>query len=157
MSPHDLSLALFRPPIVLIVEDRPALRSATGRMVGALGYDVRSARTGIQALALVRSHPGLYDLVLADIHLADMDGGEFIERLRLSQRGIRLAWIAEYVPIGRAATLVARYPDVPLVKEPFGFRELRDVLTAVVGPPRAAMAVPGSLRSARRPVRGRVR
>jgi hypothetical protein len=46
---------------------------------------------------------------------------------------------------------------VPLVKEPFGFRELRDVLTAVVGPPRAAMAMPGSLQPARRRLRNRVR
>ena len=52
MPPHDLPLALFRPPIVLIVEDRPPSRSPTSRLVSMLGYEVRGARTGKHALGL---------------------------------------------------------------------------------------------------------
>jgi CheY-like chemotaxis protein len=139
MSPHELSLALFRPPVVLVIEDRPRSRFSTSRLVGALGYEVRGARTGEQALRLVRDYPGLFDLVLFNVLLPDMDGGEFSERVRFLDPGIRLAWIADFVPMGIAAKLIADQPDTPLVQKPFGFRELHRVLTPLLGPPRAAV------------------
>lgn len=157
MPPHEFPLAQFRPPIVLIVEDRPSQRSSTGRLVGVLGYDVRGARSGEQALGLVRHHPALFDLVLTNIQLPDMDGGEFAERVRLEQPGIRLAWIADYAPIGKAATLIAAHPEVPVIRKPFGFRELREALIATLGPPRAVVTLPGSLRSPGRRVRRVIR
>ena len=153
MPPHDLPLALFRPPIVLVVEDRPALRSPTGRLVSMLGYEVRRVRTGEQALDLVRHHSGLFDLVLINILLPDVDAGEFVRQLKLEQPGIRLAWIADYAPLGKAATLIAHHPEIPVVRKPFGFRELRDALLPVLGPPCAAIPLPGALRSRHRRVR----
>ncbi len=153
MSPHDLPLALFRPPIVLLVEDRPAPRSSTGRLVGMLGYEVRTARNGAQALDLVRRHPELFDLVLTNVLLPDQDGGEFVERMRVEQPGIRLAWMADYAAIGRAATLIAAHPEVPVLRKPFGFRELRDALLPLIGPPRAAVPLRDTHRSLRRRVR----
>jgi CheY-like chemotaxis protein len=150
MSPHDFPLALFRPPIVLVVEDRPSLRSPTNRVVGMLGYEVRRARTGGQALTLVRHHPGLFDLVLTSVLLPDLDGGEFLERLRVEEPGIRVAWIAEYGPVGRAAELIAANPDITIVRKPFGFRELRDALLPLIGPPRAAVPLTDSQSSRRR-------
>jgi CheY-like chemotaxis protein len=152
MSPHDFPLALFRPPIVLVVEDRPSLRSPTNRLVGMLGYEVRRARTGNQALTLVRHHPGLFDLVLTSVLLPDVDGGDFLRHIRADEPGIRVAWIAEYGPVGRAAELIAANPDVTVVRKPFGFRELRDALLPLIGPPRAAVPLADG-RSPRRRVR----
>ncbi|HEY8259417.1 MAG TPA: response regulator [Gemmatimonadales bacterium] len=157
MSPHDFPLALFRPPIVLVVENRPSLHSPTGRLVGMLGYEVRRARTGEQALGLVRQHRGLFDLVLTNILLPDVDGGDFVQRVRREEPGIRVAWIADYAPIGRAAALVASYPEVSLIRKPFGFRELRDALLPLIGPPRAAVPLADTLRSPRHRVRKPIR
>jgi CheY-like chemotaxis protein len=153
MSPHELSLALFRPPIVLVVENRPRSRFSTSRLVGALGYEVRGARSGDQALRLLRSHPGLFDLVLAPILLSDMDGGEFVDRIRQQEPGIRLAWIADFVPMGLAAKLIEDQPEIPVVQKPFGFRELHRVLTPILGPPRAAVPLSHRPRVARRRTR----
>src|SRR4051812_44840182 len=101
MSPHDLPLALFRPPIVLLVEDRPPSRSPTARRVGMLGYEVRGARSGEQALWLLHNYRALFDLVLANILLPDMDGATFVERIGGEEPGIRIAWIADFAPIGQ--------------------------------------------------------
>jgi CheY-like chemotaxis protein len=152
MSPQDFPLALFRPPIVLVVEDRPSLRSPTNRLVGMLGYEARRARTGTQALTLVRHHPGLFDLVLTNVLLPDIDGGDFLRRLAIQEPGLRVAWIADYGPVGRAAELIAANPDVIVVHKPFGFRELRDALLPLIGPPRAAVPLAEN-RSFRRRVR----
>lgn len=149
-SPDPLPLALFRPPIVLIVESRTAARSATSRLVRALGYDARVARDGQQALRMLRQYPSLHQLVLANILLPDMDGGELAERIGAQGVGTQVALIAEYAPIGKAAAVIAAHPDVPVLRKPFGFRELYEVLCPLVGPPRAALPLSGRATVARR-------
>ena len=158
MSSNDaIPLALFRPPIVLIVEGPPAARSVTCHMVRALGYEPRSARDGQQALRLLSQHPTLFQLVLTNIVLSDMDAGELTRRARMLEPGLRVAVIAEYVPLGKAARVIATCPDLPVVRKPFGFRELHDVLVPLLGPPRIAIPRSSALRSPRRRNRKSIR
>jgi len=150
LSPDPLPLALFRPPIVLIVESRTAARSATSRLVRALGYEARVARDGQQALRMLLQYPSLHQLVLSNIMLPDMDGGELAERVGAQEAGTPVALIAEYAPIGKAAAVIAAHPDVPVLRKPFGFRELYEVLCPLVGPPRAALPLSGRATPRRR-------
>ncbi len=150
LSPDPLPLALFRPPIVLIVESRTAARSATGRLVRALGYDARLARDGQQALRMLLQYPSLHQLVLSNVVLPDMDGGDLADRVGEQAAGTRVALIAEYAPIGKAAAVIAAHPDVPVLRKPFGFRELYEVLCPLIGPPRAAFPLSGRATPPRR-------
>ena len=150
LSPDPLPLSLFRPPIVLVVESRTAARSATSRLVRALGYDARVARDGQQALRILLQYPSLHQLVLSNIVLPDMDGGELAERVGAQEVGTRVALIAEYAPIGRAAAVIAAHPDVPVLRKPFGFRELFEILCQLIGPPRAALPLSGRATRPRR-------
>jgi CheY-like chemotaxis protein len=149
-SPDPVPLALFRPPIVLVVESRTAARSATSRLVRALGYDARAARDGQQALRMLLQYPILHQLVLTNIVLPDMDGGELAERVGDQKAGTRVALIAEYAPIGKAAAVIAAHPDVPVLRKPFGFRELYELLCPLIGPPRAALPLSGRTTPSRR-------
>jgi two-component system cell cycle sensor histidine kinase/response regulator CckA len=152
LSPDPLSLALFRPPIVLVAESRTSTRSSTCRLLRALGYDGRPARDGEQALRMLRQHPTLYQLVLTNVLLPDMDGGELADRVSRAWPGTRVMLIAEYAPIGRPAAILAAHPDLTVLRKPFGFRELYDAVCRLVGPPRAAVPLLGKagLRSRRR-------
>ena len=67
-------------PRVLIVEDEPALLRALRINLRARGYDVATAAAGREALAEARRHPP--DVVLLDLGLPDLDGGEVIRELR---------------------------------------------------------------------------
>jgi two-component system, cell cycle sensor histidine kinase and response regulator CckA len=149
-DPLPLALALFRPPIVLLVESRTAARSATSRLVRALGYDARVARDGQQALRMLLQYPSLHQLVLTNIVLPDMDGGQLAEQVVARSAGTRVALIAEYAPIGKAAAVIAAHPDVPVLRKPFGFRELYEVLCPLIGPPRAALPLSGRTTPLRR-------
>jgi CheY-like chemotaxis protein len=142
-SPDPLPLALFRPPIVLVVESRTAARSTTSRLLRAVGYDARAARDGQQALRMLLQYPSLHQLVLTNIVLPDMDGGELAERIASRGDRTRVAIIAEYAPIGKAAAVIAAHPDVPVLRKPFGFRELYELLCPLIGPPRAALPLSG--------------
>lgn len=143
LSTDPLPLALFRPPIVLVVESRTAARTATSRLVRALGYDARAAKDGRQALRMLQEWPKLHRLVLANVVLPDMDGGELARRVESQGLDAKVALVAEYAPIGKAGQVVAAHPDIPVVRKPFGFRELYEVLVPLVGPPRATLPLSG--------------
>jgi two-component system, OmpR family, KDP operon response regulator KdpE len=68
------------PARVLIVEDEPALLRALRINLRARGYAVATASAGREALAEARRHPP--DVVLLDLGLPDLDGGEVIRELR---------------------------------------------------------------------------
>jgi DNA-binding NtrC family response regulator len=146
LSPDPLPLSLFRPPIVLVVESRTGARTSMCRQLRAVGYDARVARDGQQALRMLRQHPTLYQLVLTNTLLPDMDGGELAGQVTHAWPGTRVLLTAEYAAIGTPAAVLAAHPELPVLRKPFGFRELYDAVCRLVGPPRAAVALMGRTR-----------
>jgi two-component system, OmpR family, KDP operon response regulator KdpE len=68
------------PAGILLVEDQPELVRALRINLRARQYDVVTARTGREALALAASHPP--DAIILDLGLPDIDGTEVIVELR---------------------------------------------------------------------------
>src|ERR687896_2591111 len=69
-----------RAPIVLVVDDVPANRELLEGHLDDLGYDVRQARDGLEALdAIAAEEP---DLILLDIDMPRLDGISVCERLK---------------------------------------------------------------------------
>ena len=69
---------------ILIVEDEAALRRFLVPMLTTQGYQVLTAATGAEALALARSHNP--DLLLLDLGLPDMDGMVILKEFRAWSR-----------------------------------------------------------------------
>ena len=68
------------PNSILIVEDEANLVRALRINLRARQYEVLTARTGREALALAASHPP--DAIILDLRLPDIDGTEVIIELR---------------------------------------------------------------------------
>lgn len=66
------------PIRILAVDDDPAARYATSRVLRSAGYEVLEAATGAAALAAAPTA----DLVVLDVNLPDIDGFEVCRRLR---------------------------------------------------------------------------
>ncbi len=145
-SPDPLPLSLFRPPIVLVVESRTGARTSVCRLLRALGYDGRPARDGQQAFRMLRQHPTLYQLVLTNTVLPDMDGGELARQVTRAWPGTRVMLTAEFAALGTPATVLAANPELPVLRKPFGFRALYEAVCRLVGPPRAAVPLRGKAR-----------
>jgi len=64
---------------ILLLDDDPAFRLATGEALGGAGYRVMEAASGSDALALASQHPP--DMVLLDALTGDMNGFEVCRRL----------------------------------------------------------------------------
>jgi CheY-like chemotaxis protein len=111
-------------PVVLIVDDEPTPRSDITRMVRGLGYQARSCRSGRDALRFLKAHPGEARLLLADLTMPKMDGGELAERALDLDRSLRVLLIVEPSD-AETAELLAGYRDLPWVAKPVALDDLR--------------------------------
>jgi two-component system cell cycle sensor histidine kinase/response regulator CckA len=67
---------------VLVVDDERALRQAIRHLLEAEGHTVLEAANGVEALQLFRQRQDEIDLVLLDLLMPEMDGGEALVALR---------------------------------------------------------------------------
>jgi CheY-like chemotaxis protein len=124
-------------PLVLVVDDELTPRSIVARMVRSMGYRVQSCQGGAAALRYLQEHPGTVRLLLADLGMPRMDGGELAERAQDLGQRLRIALMASHGD-PHVGDLVAGYADLPFLRKPVSFGELAELLQRLVGPPVAA-------------------
>jgi CheY-like chemotaxis protein len=148
-------LPLDPAPLVLVVDDELTPRSIVARMVRALGYRVRSCHSGTAALRFLQEHPGSVRLVLADLGMPRMDGGELAERAQDLGQRLRIALMASHGD-PHVGDLVAGYADLPFLTKPVAFGDLAELLEQLIGLPVPASPPARSIRKsgARRRVSG---
>lgn len=77
---------MANPERILIVEDSPTMRQLY-RIVLGRGRVLHFAENGVEALDTAAQHPDV-DLYIVDINMPEMDGLEFLRRLR-EELGVR--------------------------------------------------------------------
>ena len=113
---------------VLIVEDQPELLRALRINLRARQYDVRTARTGREALAVAASQPP--DAVILDLGLPDIDGTEVIVELRRWSRAPIIVLSGRTSPGDKIGALDVGADDY--VTKPFAMAELLARLRAAL-------------------------
>ena len=68
--------------MVLIVDDDELIINIEKKMLATLGYEVMTAQSGEEALELYDTHRHKIDLVLLDMAMPGLDGGETYHRLK---------------------------------------------------------------------------
>ena len=71
---------MTRAARILLVDDEPSIHAGLIPLLASRGYDVESAMTGESALKAVHGRPP--DVVVLDLGLPDIDGGEVCRRVR---------------------------------------------------------------------------
>jgi two-component system, cell cycle sensor histidine kinase and response regulator CckA len=82
---------------VLLVEDEPALRAVTRRILERAGCTVIEAPHGEAALEYAREHRGGIDLLLTDVVMPGMSGRELASCLTREMPGIRVLYTSGYM------------------------------------------------------------
>ena len=81
---------------VLVVEDEPAMREVTRRILERNGYHVTAAASGHDALQVVTGQLEHIDLLLTDVVMPRMQGRELADKIRVLRPGIRVAFMSGY-------------------------------------------------------------
>jgi CheY-like chemotaxis protein len=122
-----------RGPLVLVVDHELTRRSILGRMIRAFGYSVRCCRSSRDALEFLREHPREVRLLVADLLLPGMDGGELIERALDLDPTVRVLLTVDRDD-PRSADLHAGYHDFAWIRKPVTFTALASRLDELFGP-----------------------
>ncbi len=109
---------------ILVVDDDPAIRSNTARLLADKGHTVVEAESGDQALSYVDESP--VDLVIMDIVMPNKGGVEAIMEIHALHPRIPAIIMSGKVPLGTAAVdnLMKRYGSRAVLSKPFTADEL---------------------------------
>ena len=75
---------MTRPARILLVDDEPSIQKGLTPLLASRGYDVESATSGQAALKAFDQAPA--DLIVLDLGLPDLEGGEVCRRVRISSQ-----------------------------------------------------------------------
>ena len=79
-SPADTASVAGQVVTLLFVDDEPNILSALRRLFRPRGYKILTAESGAAGLAILEQES--VDLVIADMRMPEMDGAEFLKRVR---------------------------------------------------------------------------
>jgi PAS domain S-box-containing protein len=84
------ALSVVAPPArsILLIDDEPAVRLVTGRMLSELGHQVVTADSGRRGLELLKEQPDAIDLVVLDLTMPEQSGEQTLDQLRVVRSNI---------------------------------------------------------------------
>jgi PAS domain S-box-containing protein len=106
---------------ILLVEDEQIVRDLTQETLELGGYRVLAAPDAATAIALSRDHP--YDLLLTDVVMPVMRGGELAQRLSLERPGLKVLFMSGYLD-GEAALGEGLNAQTAFLQKPFTLADL---------------------------------
>lgn len=111
--------------LVLVVDDEAALVSLDLRILAMENFEVVTAESGADALALVDSLGRLPDLLITDFMMPDMNGRELADALRARKPDLKVLYQTGYSDklFGPRELLE---PDTAFLEKPFTSRGLRE-------------------------------
>ncbi len=81
---------------ILLVEDDPAVRGLSLRMLEQLGYHAIATAGGAEALQVAASNSARIDLLLTDVVMPHMSGVELAKQIRIGHPKIRVLYVSGY-------------------------------------------------------------
>jgi two-component system cell cycle sensor histidine kinase/response regulator CckA len=111
---------------ILLVEDEPAVRQLFAQALSRAGYRVHEARNGQEAIKVFDQHGDSIDLLLTDMRMPYMGGGELAQHLRARRLTLKLICISGY-PGTMDANLSADFLAKPFSRDAL-LNKVREVL-----------------------------
>jgi len=116
---------------VLLVDDEDMVRDAGGQMLKQLGYDVLLASGGQEALDLYLHHQGRIDMILLDMIMPDLGGGETYDRIKEMNSGVKVLLSSGYGIDGEAREILKRGCN-EFIQKPFNIMDLSQKVNEIL-------------------------
>jgi signal transduction histidine kinase len=118
---------------ILLVDDEPLVRASAKRILGLLGFSVIMAKNGKEALSRYRQHRDKIVLVLLDLIMPEMDGGEALTELKKLNPDVQVVISSGYTREEPVNKLLDR-GAIAFVEKPYTVEQLANTLEDLLGP-----------------------
>jgi PAS domain S-box-containing protein len=108
---------------VLLVDDEPMIIEVGREMLSALGYKVLTAASGQDAINAYSENRDLIDLLILDMIMPHMNGGELFDRLKTINPAVRVLLCSGYSIDGQAREILDRGCE-GFIQKPFNMSQL---------------------------------
>jgi len=116
---------------VLLAEDEESVRELVRETLEAKGYKIFECESGEDALHMAAGHVGTIDMLITDLVMRGMTGGELAKRLRAVRPGIKVLYLSGYTEEVIAPSMLE--PGCAFLQKPFTLqmlaRKVREVLS----------------------------
>jgi two-component system cell cycle sensor histidine kinase/response regulator CckA len=130
-KPKALPGSLRGNETILVVEDDDAVRRMTRMFLELKGYTVVEAKNAADAIQFIECNKGSIEMVLTDVAMPGMKGGELVERLVKLRSGLKVLYMSAYTEDAAINSGILG-PGSAFIEKPFNADELackvRDVL-----------------------------
>lgn len=116
---------------ILLVDDEKSVLDAIEQMLKRLGYHVLSAGSGPEALRLYERHQDEIDMVLLDIVMPGMGGGELYAILKTINPNVKVLLSSGY-DVGKEADAILKGGSDGFIQKPFFLKELSQEIRKVL-------------------------
>jgi CheY-like chemotaxis protein len=117
-------------PLILVAEDEAMLRVIAVEMLEDAGFQVFEAGDGVEALALLKAHPGIL-LLVSDIKMPRMDGYALVEAGLEVRPDLKVLLMTGYAQDPPAQLMKAG--EIKILHKPFNLEKLCTMATEMVG------------------------
>jgi DNA-binding NtrC family response regulator len=114
-------------PLILLVDDEPAVRLMMARTLTNRGYDVRTAPDGESAMIILEGLRTLPAIAITDLQMAGVDGEELARSLARRYPEVPVIFMTGHLPRYRAA-----YLPGPILQKPFAAEQLCDLVGSLL-------------------------
>jgi two-component system, cell cycle sensor histidine kinase and response regulator CckA len=108
---------------LLLVEDEPAVRRASAEFLRLQGYKILEAKDGLDALSVAKQYPGAIDLLVTDVVMPNMSGGELAKELARRIPKMKFLFVSGYA----GKTIMDHHVldlDTNFLQKPYSLKQL---------------------------------
>ncbi len=116
---------------ILIVDDEEMVLDVGARVLKKLGYTVQESNNGRNAVALYKKLQDKINLVVLDIVMPDMGGGEVYDRLKEINPKVKVLLSSGYSIDDQAREIMGRGCD-GFIQKPFSMKAMSDKLSEIL-------------------------
>ena len=85
---------------ILVADDEEMVRGLASLVLRSAGHQVITAANGVEAVALFRSSPDKFDVIVTDLRMPVMDGRQVVRLVRETKPGARIVCMSGYAEQG---------------------------------------------------------
>ena len=120
-----------RSTTILLVDDEDIIIDVAQELLKKIGYKVLTAKSGTAAIELYKANQDEIDMVILDMIMPVMDGGETYDRLKEINPDIKVLLSSGYSIDGQASEIIQRGCN-GFIQKPFNMKDLSQTIREIL-------------------------